>query len=536
MPTVGDAPSCYDVAIIGGGLSGASVAVMLKNEQPSLRILVIEKSEVFDRRVGEATVEVSTWFLRRCLGLSEHLHHFHLVKNGLRFWYANERTETIADCSEIGGRYLSRVPAYLVDRAVLDEEVLHRAVKLGIELWRPATVQRVNLQHGGQSALLVRRGEMTTPISARWIVDASGFAATLARQQGWWQQNAGHPTTAAWARWRGVKDFDSLDLMRRFPDWAKASCGVRGAATNHLMGDGWWAWWIPLRGGDVSIGVVFDERLVSWPTDGGLADRLKRFLLQHPVAKELMTDAQPIVGDVHWRRRLPYRSTTIAGDGFAIVGDAAGFIDPFYSPGLDWISFTAYSATQLILKERRGAVVRGEIDAMNADFTRSYERWFDAIYREKYNYIGEFDLMQPAFLMDIGLYYLGVASQPFRRGVEALREPYFAEAPSTPFYHWMRTYNRRLASMGADRRRRGVLGQANDGRRLLIGGFYFGTGTAVIILRGLMGWMTLELKEGWRTWFRRNRPTPHERQQTLNEPKEDYLPCREVKDAEESRG
>src|SRR2546426_12662629 len=106
-----------DVAIIGGALAGAATAIVLLRERPDLKVLVLEKSTAFGRRVGEATVEVSGYFLGRVLGLTQHLNEAHLVKQGMRFWFFNERTSTLADCSEIGGRYLSRVPAYQVDRA-----------------------------------------------------------------------------------------------------------------------------------------------------------------------------------------------------------------------------------------------------------------------------------------------------------------------------------------------------------------------------------------------------------------------------------
>ena len=119
--------SIYDVVIVGGALSGASTAILLLRERPQLRILIIEKSAAFTRRVGEATVEISTYFLTRSLGLAQYLSEAHISKQGLRFWFANDRTKTLADCSEIGGRYLARVPAFLVDRAALDEEVLRRA-------------------------------------------------------------------------------------------------------------------------------------------------------------------------------------------------------------------------------------------------------------------------------------------------------------------------------------------------------------------------------------------------------------------------
>jgi flavin-dependent dehydrogenase len=177
-----------------------------------------------------------------------------------------------------------------------------------------------------------------------------------------------------------------------------------------VIGDRWWSWWIPLKGGDVSVGVVFDQRLVDWPQEGGtLGERLKSFLMRHPVARELIEDAQPAEDDLHWRRKLAYFSTTFAGDGFVLVGDAAAFMDPFYSPGMDWISFTASSAADLITSQRRGEPLDERLDRYNRDFAISHRSWFEAVYKDKYEYMGEFDLMSLAFLLDLGFYYLGPA-------------------------------------------------------------------------------------------------------------------------------
>src|SRR6266508_4454608 len=104
----------YDVVIIGGALSGAATALLLLRQCPRLRVLVVEKSSTFGRRVGEATVEVSAYFLGRVLGLTQYLNEAHLVKQGMRFWFANEEAKSLEDCSEIGGRYMARVPAYQV--------------------------------------------------------------------------------------------------------------------------------------------------------------------------------------------------------------------------------------------------------------------------------------------------------------------------------------------------------------------------------------------------------------------------------------
>jgi len=508
MESTTTSENCHDVVIVGGALSGAATAILLLRERPELRILIVEKSAAFTRKVGEATVEVSTYFLTHSLGLMQYLNEAHLNKQGLRFWFANDRSKDLAGCSEIGGRYLVRVPAFLVDRAALDEEVLRRACAMGATLWRTAVVQKVELNAGGHQKLTVRYQEHIEEIQARWVVDASGVAALLARQEGWWRPNQAHPTTAAWSRWKGVKDWDGPELAKKYPCWAKACYGLRGTSTNHLMGDGWWAWMIALKGGDVSVGVVFDQRLVTWPEGGTLAQRLKDFLLKHPVGRELLADAQWIEGDVHWRKNLPYSSSTYAGDGFSLVGDAAAFLDPFYSPGMDWISFTATTTAELILAQQRGEPMAQRLARHNRDFIRSYDRWFQAIYQDKYEYFGEYDLMRLAFLLDLGLYYLGVASQPFKRGVKGLIEPVFSTPPSVPFFYFMRTYNRRFAKIARARRARNCQGRTNDHRRFMFKGFTFAASSALPIVKATFAWVWLELSEGWRSWFQKPRAAP----------------------------
>jgi len=495
----------YDVVIIGGALAGAASAILLLREQPKLKVLILERSSAFGRRVGEATVEVSAYFLCRVLGLTQYLNEAHLVKQGMRFWFSNAECRTLADCSELGGKYLSRVPGFQLDRSTLDQEVLRRAVALGAEVWRPATVGKIQINSGGQQKIEVRFQEQTKILSARWVVDASGVGALLARQQGWWRQNHAHPTTAVWSRWTGVKDWDGLELAKKFPEWAMACRGIRATATNHLTGHGWWAWLIPLKGGDMSVGVVFDQRFVAWPESGSPGRRLKDFLLQHPVGKELMADAQWREGDVHWRKNLPYFSTTFAGDGFALVGDAAAFLDPFYSPGMDGVSYTVTRATRLILAQQRGEDIGPVVVKYNRDFARSYDRWFQAVYQDKYEYMGDFSLMRIAFQMDLGLYYFGVASQPFKRGDAGLMEPPFSTPRSVPFFYFIRFYNRRFAQMARARRRRNAWGALNAHRRCLILGYTFSTRSSMPLVKAIFGWAWLELTEGWRSWFAREK-------------------------------
>ncbi len=475
--------------------------MLLLRRNPGIRLLIVEKTGRLTRRVGEATVEVSAYFLGRVLGLTQYLNDAHLVKQGLRFYFANEAVESLADASELGARYQVRLPSYQLDRATLDEEVLRRACAAGAQVLRPATVAKVELAPGGQQAVTIAHGETMETIRARWVVDASGVAAMLARKNGWWRPNTEHPTAACWSRWKGVKDWDGYELAQKYPEWAAVVYGTRGTATNHIIGDGWWSWWIPLKGGDTSIGVVFDQRLVEWPQDQGkLGDRLKGFLMQHPAAREMLAEATFDETDVHWRKNLPYSSTTFAGDGFVLVGDAAAFIDPFYSPGMDWIAFTATRAADLITAQRSGEPIAERIEAHNRDFTRSYRCWFEALYKDKYEYMGEFDLLSLAFILDLGLYYFGIVSQPFKYGEKAFSSPPFSQPISGPFHRLMRFYNHRFVAIARRRRETGTLGRLNRGKRNLIPGFTLSRSDFSQILKGFARWGWLELTEGWRSW------------------------------------
>jgi len=77
-------------------------------------------------------------------------------------------------------------------------------------------------------------------VRARWLIDASGRATLLARKLGHYRPNNEHPINAVWARFTGVKDWDSYDWREKFRDYMDACRTARSWATNHLMGHGWW--------------------------------------------------------------------------------------------------------------------------------------------------------------------------------------------------------------------------------------------------------------------------------------------------------
>ncbi|HEU5077788.1 MAG TPA: NAD(P)/FAD-dependent oxidoreductase [Opitutaceae bacterium] len=501
MPEV-DSNENWDVVIVGGALSGAATACLLAKRNPRLRILILERDLEFSRRVGESTVEISAYFLGRVLGLTEYLNENHLVKQGLRFWFTNDRVNALDESSETGPSYNVRFPGYQVDRSKLDEKVLQNAVAAGVVVRRGVKVTEVTLAEGGRQTIRWENnsGERGA-VSARWVVDASGVASLLSRKNGWFEPNREHPIAAIWSRWSGVKNWESSELAEKYPAWASRVKGLRFTATNHLVGFGWWAWVIPLKGGDVSVGIVFDQRLTDLPAGDRLGERLRAMLLQHPVAREIMADATFHEGDVHFRRNLAYRSSTFAGDGFVLVGDAAAFMDPFYSPGMDWISYCANAAAALIDDCCRGKPAKQRVERHNERFRTSYERWFNAIYRDKYFYMGDHELMTLAFRLDLGLYYVGVVSQPFKFGPRSLETPSFASERSRLPAKLIGLYNRRFATIAKSRLARGKWGQSNDRRYFGFRSYELSWSLPWRISACFLRWFSLELKEGWRTWF-----------------------------------
>ncbi len=477
---MGDATARCDVAVVGGALAGSATALLLKRKHPDLRVTLIERKVEFDRKVGESAIELASWFLTRRLGLDRHLATRHLPKYGQRYWFHNDRVGTLADASELGNTYQSALPSYHVDRAVLDEHVHGLAAASGVEIRRPARVVDLDYRRGAASRLTVESPAGRDVLEARWVVDATGRAAWLARRFGHLKAMPEHPIRSVWARYRNLRDFDgdwlgARDASRR-TDRSGAATVVssRGLSTNHLTGFGWWTWVIPLPGGDTSLGVVWDERLFDLPAGATLGDRFDAFLASFPAGRELIDGATRVPDDLHALKALPYEVTMVADDGWAAVGDAAGFIDPFYSPGLDWGALTITKTVELIGRSlSSGEACPKSLARHNREFTIGFRRWFEALYRDKYYVIGDAELMEIALRLEVSLYYFGILTGPYRRGEMGLDVP-FSHPLSLPFYALLRFVNRRLASVGRARHAAGTWGRANAGRSIYLSGFRLG--------------------------------------------------------------
>ena len=504
-----EAATC-DVVVIGGAIAGASAALLLRRRNPDLRVLVVEKSEEFDWKVGESTVEISSYFLIRVLKLYDHLSREQLPKQGFRYWFHNEKATRLRDASEVGPTQLARTPSFQLDRAVLDSHVLGIAAAEGAEVWRPAKVVDFSLEGESGNSVTVEKADGTrVVVRAKWIVDATGRLALLARRRGGVTPIEGHPTSAIWVRYRGVKDLDGTEVVGTDPadPFARGVVAARRLATNHLTGWGYWIWFIPLRGGETSVGLVWDKRLVQ-PEGTTPLEKLRRFLDANPLTRELLEHAEPVDGDCRTYGHLPYFVDQFVGPGWTCVGDAGGFLDPFYSPGLDQMSFSVHMRVNLILKALAGAPA-AEMEREYAEHNRRYGRFFryfyESIYRDKYHIMGDYDLMTIAFLMDTALYYL-VAVQPvYNESADRLgMPPFYGDGAELGLYP-MRFYQGRLVAIAKRKMALGIYGNHNGGRRPRFVGFTLRTGAHVMLWHGLLRWAKAEAANAL-TYVRKPKP------------------------------
>ena len=494
----------YDLIVVGGAFSGSAFAVLMKRWLPELNVLIVERSTVFERKVGEATVEVSAIFLHRILGLYDHLSREHLPKHGLRYWFANSADCSLHEMTEIGPKEVPSLPSFQLDRPTLDEYLLGLAESEGIDVMRPAKVQDVELQWPC-NRVTVSTGSESRQMTCRWLIDASGRQAFLARRLGLQRRFDDHPTAAIWARWTGVKDLDGVDFVgpdprnTRLPPIAAA----RRLATNHFCGYGWWSWVIPLAGGQTSIGIVYHKELFELPAAKGMRAQYERFARSTPGLRELVHGADIDGDDFMALRHLPYGTERYMDLGWALIGDSASFIDPYYSPGLDHASISIFATARVIERDLKGgqsnpvdhgALVQ-DIERHNSDFDASFGQWFGALYDGKYEILGDADLTRCAFLMDTGLYYAAVVSG-VERDLDTLANAVFGHIPQAKAaYRSTRWFNQRLLKLARFRRRAGTYGRSNVGRRFLSKAFRTGLPAAVRPIGTALGiWLRIEME------------------------------------------
>ena len=336
--------SQYDVVIIGAGWSGLALARQLKRNKPDIRIIQLEASTEFKAKIGEATVESTGHYFLKKLGLANYLYRHQLPKNALRFFFDNkDHSLPIEQMSEQGTTYIPPHPAFQLERASFESDLTDMNREDDITILQGARVTGFELDHQNEHTVDFKYQNETHQIRCKWLVDASGRAGVVARRMKSYSRENVPAHSSAWGRFSGVKDFDSVGNQK----W-RDRASSRFLSPNHFSGYGYWIWFIPLKNGQTSIGIVCDKTKIKNPPMKQ-ADFIAK-LKEHTSIADLMEHAE--IDDFEAWGQLAYRGTGIVNrERWGATGFASMFLDPLLSGGGDVIAMANDNLTKLILAD-----------------------------------------------------------------------------------------------------------------------------------------------------------------------------------------
>lgn len=307
----------FDVIVMGGGPAGSSVASILAREGRT--VVVFEKERFPRHHIGESLM-TDTYFTFQRMGLLEKLKASPFVRK-YSVQFANPAGKESRPFYFFEANHHESAVTWQVTRAEFDLLLLEHAAEQGAIVYQETQIKRVlfdgDRAHGVEARMpdgsLV---EFRAPV----IVDATGQSAMLSNKFGWRVRDPKLKKAVLYTYFKGA---------HREPD-------LNGGATLVLRtpkGSNGWFWYIPQENEITSVGVVADpEYLVQ----GRGQDLAKIFFeevekvesVRRRVAGAERTDKIYSILD------YSYRSKNFAGDGFVLIGDAYGFLDPIYSSGV----------------------------------------------------------------------------------------------------------------------------------------------------------------------------------------------------------
>ena len=404
----------HDVVILGGGLAGLTLALQLTQRMPGLDVLIVERRAhpvpVAAHKVGESSVEIGANYLGEVLGLAAHLERTQLKKFGFRFFFS-DGAPAIDRVTELGASRFLSTPSYQIDRGILENDLGTMVRERGVRFVDGATVRTVDV---GDAATphTVRYADAhgEHEVQARWLVDASGRAGLLKRKLGLAQGNA-HDANAIWFRIGARIDVDAWSSDAAWLE--RCDPPSRWLSTNHLVGTGYWVWLIPLASGSHSVGIVADETLHPLGSLNSFEKAMAWLAVHQPQLHAELDGQRDRLQDFAYFRRFSYGCKQVY-DGarrWALTGEAGLFLDPFYSPGGDFIAISNTYVTELVAQERAGVPVARHADLYQRIYFSFYEAMLP-LYTGQYGLFGDPEVLPVKVLWDY-TYYWGVLCQLF---------------------------------------------------------------------------------------------------------------------------
>ncbi len=350
-----------DVLIIGAGPAGAMAAALLA--QKGYRVLVMEKMHFPRFSIGESLLAYAAQMLLDANMFDAVLAGGFQFKNGAAFAWEDKYEEfNFANKVTPGLGY-----TFQVQRAKFDHILANEAERFGATVRYGVTI--TGMTPGAQPKVTCRTeaGETET-YSPKFVLDASGFGRTLARMLDL-EKPSNFPARAA--RFAHVKDAIPAGTFDR----QKIRVGI--SPTNRDI----WSWLIPFPDGNSSLGIVASKEQFAKYT-GTDEEKYWGMISDEPSLRGLLKDAHTVrpVGEIVG---FAANVTTLHGPGFALLGNAAEFLDPVFSSGVTIALHSAKLAADLLDRTFKGETPNWQTEFQEAlmfgveTFRTFVSGWYD---------------------------------------------------------------------------------------------------------------------------------------------------------------
>ena len=321
-----------DVLIIGAGPSGSMSAALLAKR--GYDVLVLERQKFPRFSIGESLLASSAGMLQDAGMLDAVMNGGFQFKNGAAFVRNEEYSEfNFADKFSEGLPFTFQVPRAQFDQVLADE-----AARSGARIRYEVEITAADVS-GERPVITSKAGGEVETHRPRFVLDASGFGRTLPRLLDLDRPADFPERTAVFVH---VKD----NIVSGAFDRQKIRVGVHPTKMDV------WSWLIPFSNGHCSLGVVASrEHHARFP--GTLEERLWALIAEEPPLRTLLSNAHAVrpVGEI---TGYASKVSRMHGPGFALLGNAAEFLDPVFSSGVTIAMKSATLAAGLLDRQFRG--------------------------------------------------------------------------------------------------------------------------------------------------------------------------------------